>query len=204
MAPPGVDTTRFHPPVGGWRADGYLLSVARLGEARKGHDRMVRAYAAVREAHGDAPPLVLAGSGRLAPAVTELVARLGLADHVEIRTNVPEEELVGLYQGAALFWVTSYEEGFGLSVVEALACGVPVVATRTTGTAATLTPDCGRLVDQAPDIAQEFVRHTLELLGDRGAAASHAARRRACETFDGARAAQPFLDAYLEAVAVGR
>jgi glycosyltransferase involved in cell wall biosynthesis len=62
----------------------------------------------------------------------DTVARLGLGRRVIVLGYVPEPDLPALYRGAAVFVYPSFYEGFGLPVLEAMACGTPVVAYRTT------------------------------------------------------------------------
>ena len=56
----------------------------------------------------------------------------GAADGAEVRGRVSDDDLVELYQHASAFVETSLYEGFGYQVLEAMACGTPVVASRTT------------------------------------------------------------------------
>jgi glycosyltransferase involved in cell wall biosynthesis len=135
--PPGVDTRRFA-PAATWRADGYILSVCRLDDARKGLDRLVKAYSSLMADDDGTPRLILAGRGRLDSGVLALIDQLGVRDRIEIRSNVANEELADLYQGASVFVQTSHEEGLGISVLEAMACGLPVVATDTFGSRETV------------------------------------------------------------------
>lgn len=74
--------------------------------------------------------LVLVGSidGRFADPVPELARKLGVADRIRHLPSVSEAELHGLYAGAAVFAYPSLIEGLGLPLLEAMAAGVPVVA----------------------------------------------------------------------------
>ncbi len=133
LAPPGVDVERFRPASGS--VDGYWLSVARFADPRKNAALLFRAYAAAKALRPGLPRLVLAGSSGPTDADLELARRLGIGADLELRGAIAEAELPALYQGAALFLLASNEEGWGLVLVEAMASGLPVVATRTHGAA---------------------------------------------------------------------
>jgi glycosyltransferase involved in cell wall biosynthesis len=93
----------------------------------------LEAYALLPERLRATVRLQLAGSGSPAPAFWRRVEELGLSEKVShvLRPSLPE--LVALYRSAAVFALPSDEEGLGLVVLEAMACGVPVVATRCGG-----------------------------------------------------------------------
>ncbi|QKW13097.1 glycosyltransferase [Verrucosispora sp. NA02020] len=206
LAPPGVDTARFVPSPSGWRADGYLLSVCRLGDPRKGLDRMVRAYTEALRRRPDLPPLVLAGRGRLTPGVAALVAGTGLGDRVQVRADVPADELVALYQGASVFLQTSYEEGLGLSAVEAMACGLPTVITATHGARECVADGrTGWLVplEPADEVSDAVAARLLDILDTSGPAMAEAARRRCERLFSRRTALRRFTDTYDRLLADG-
>jgi glycosyltransferase involved in cell wall biosynthesis len=95
---------------------------------RKNVGTLLEAYARLRAARPGAPPLVLAG--HRTPASTRWEERCGqspLAGHVTITGYVTSDQKLDLYANAAMLVLPSYEEGFGLPVLEAMACGVPVV-----------------------------------------------------------------------------
>lgn len=112
----------------------YVLHVGGISP-NKNLARLVRAFSRVRRAVPGLK-LVLAGdyeSDGFKSSYAELrgvIADEGVAEAVEFAGYVPEAELPGLYAGAALLAFPSLEEGFGLPAVEAMSCGVPVVASR--------------------------------------------------------------------------
>ncbi|MFF3855560.1 glycosyltransferase family 4 protein [Micromonospora sp. NPDC002575] len=205
LAPPGVDTSVFTPAAGGRRRDGHLLSLCRLADPRKGLDRLVDAYALLVRADPGVPDLVLAGSGRLPTAVASRIAALGVADRVTVLSDVPASDLVGLYQGASVFLQTSYEEGLGMSVIEAMACGLPVVSTATAGAAETVVDGVtGRLVplEPADAVPADVAAHTGELLRGAGDGAGRRARERVLDRFSDRATARTVLKVYDELLGV--
>ena len=133
-APPGIDTAVFSPVEGlNSRQDRYILLVGRLDDPRKRPEVLLEAYALLPAQLRAVVRLQLAGSGSPGPAFWRRVEQLGLMDRVTqaLRPTLPE--LVELYRGATVFALPSDEEGLGLVVLEAMACGVPVVATRCGG-----------------------------------------------------------------------
>lgn len=103
----------------------YLLYVARLEHPGKNHVTLLEAYARLRSA-GLTHKLVLAGPRwNGAEAIDAAVARLGLAEHVVFTGFVAGDDLPALYAGATAFVFPSLYEGFGIPLLEAMACGVP-------------------------------------------------------------------------------
>jgi glycosyltransferase involved in cell wall biosynthesis len=99
--------------------------------------------------------LVLAGPDKGGRADTErAAAELGVADRVELRGHVPQEELAALYRGASCLVFPSRYEGFGLPVLEAMASGTPVVAS-SAGALPEVAGDAAILVEErnAPALA---------------------------------------------------
>jgi glycosyltransferase involved in cell wall biosynthesis len=135
----GVDTDRFSP--GPYQSDGYLLAVGRLSDPRKNIPLLLRAYAAARQQSTTLPRLVLAGFRPPSAESWQLVAELGIADYVEYRGAVEPALLNDLYRGAAAFVLSSDEEGLGIVILEAMASGLPIVATSCIGPTETVTND---------------------------------------------------------------
>jgi glycosyltransferase involved in cell wall biosynthesis len=197
-APPGIDTDRFKPNPMGWRTDGYLLSVCRLGEPRKGLERTVLAYHELLSQGGQVPDLVLAGRGALSPHVADLIRTNGVGSRIVVRPDIGPDELPALYQGASVFLQTSYEEGLGIAVAEAMAAGLPVVATETAGSRETVAHGVtGWVVPQSPAerLPVEFAGRVREALSG-GLTMSGCARQHAVSNFSTDAALRRFIDVY--------
>jgi glycosyltransferase involved in cell wall biosynthesis len=105
----------------------FVLSVCSL-ERRKNLDALVRAFASAVAQHDLPHQLVLVGrAGQTSSRLRDLIAEHGLEGHVHLPGYVDDDDLVQLYNQAELFVYPSKYEGFGLPVLEAMACGAPVV-----------------------------------------------------------------------------
>ncbi|MBC7315226.1 MAG: glycosyltransferase family 4 protein [Chloroflexi bacterium] len=101
-------------------------------QPRKNFVRLIRAYHLLRERHSIPHRLVIAGAkGWLFEEIEETIRDLHLEEWVKVTGFIPDEDLPALYQGADLFAFPSLYEGFGIPVLEALACGTPVVTSNT-------------------------------------------------------------------------
>lgn len=108
----------------------FILSLGTL-EPRKNFPRLIRAFAMLKEnlKPGNDLKLVIAGrKGWLFEVIFRAVEECGLEGEVIFPGYVEEEDLPSLYSAAELFVYPSLYEGFGLPPLEAMACGVPVVA----------------------------------------------------------------------------
>ena len=203
---PGVDTAAFHPPTAGWRRDGHLLSMCRLNDPRKGLERMMQAYAYMVEADSSVPHLVLAWRGKLPDALLGLIRDLGLSSRVTVCSDFGDRDLPELYRSASVFLQTSYEEGLGMSVLEAMASGLPVVSTETAGTKETVVDGVtGWLVpqDASEDVARLVADRTLDVLRHDGALLGARARDRSVEAFSNEVTLRGFTDTYDQLLARG-
>ncbi len=126
--PGGIDPTRFHPSAARSRNATTISTVRRLVR-RMGVDLLIEALPAVAREFPDVR-LVVAGKGPLEASLIDLAHRCGVEDRVEFRGYVQDTELPDLYRQSDLFVVpTRAQENFGLPVLEAAACGIPVLAT---------------------------------------------------------------------------
>jgi glycosyltransferase involved in cell wall biosynthesis len=206
FAAPGVDTDRFRPHPDGVRASGHLLSVCRLADPRKGLLRLVQAYGTAVSRDGTTPDLLLVGKGELSSPVVAAIERLALQDRVRILRDVAPADLPDLYRRASVFVQGSYEEGFGISVAEAMACGLPVVCTDTAGTRETVVDgETGWVIDQAHDerVSAQMADAIRAALGDEGARRGAAGRSRCVELLADERTVGKVTSLY-EALTVNR
>jgi teichuronic acid biosynthesis glycosyltransferase TuaC len=146
----GVDLERFAPVD---RADAramlgiahrgqLLVSVGHLVEL-KGHDLVIRMLTSLPLAH-----LVLVGDGPLRRHLEELATELGVGDRVTFAGQQPNEKLKHYYSAADVLVLASSREGWPNVLLESMACGTPVVATRVNGTPEIVTtPESGRLAE---------------------------------------------------------
>jgi alpha-1,3-rhamnosyl/mannosyltransferase len=142
--------------------DRYVLYVG----SNKPHKNLVRLVEAWARMQPRSFPLVIAGSWSEAyPEVRPRIEELGLRNAVRLVGPVREEDLPALYSGALLFTFPSEYEGFGLPVLEAMACGVPVIAAHVSSLLE-VAGDAAVFVDpQDPDA---LARSMDELLGNEG------------------------------------
>jgi glycosyltransferase involved in cell wall biosynthesis len=119
--PPPTFTPRADPP--------YFLFVGNL-EPRKNLARTLRAFARVAQALPDHRFVIAGQPGWKYEDVAREAARPDLKGRVLFRGYVPEDELPALYRNATAFVYCSLYEGFGMPVIEAMACGTPVLTSR--------------------------------------------------------------------------
>jgi phosphatidylinositol alpha-1,6-mannosyltransferase len=194
VVPLGTDPRHFRPGIDpasvrsryGLENGRWLLTVARLA-AHKGIDTVLRVVAALRNDYPDLRYAVV-GSGTRLGHLQDLARSLGVSDRVRFLTSVPDTDLPALYNNAEIYVGVSRPielmiEGFGISLSEASACGIPVIGASTGGIPdAVRDGETGLLVDgERPQSVAEAVRLLLrnaELARRLGAGG-----RKAVETF---------------------
>jgi glycosyltransferase involved in cell wall biosynthesis len=180
---------------------GYVLYVGTL-EPRKNVVLLADAWEGLRAEDPEMLPLLIAGGyGWKSRNVQARLRRLS-GDGVQMLGRVDEERLVRLLQGASCFVYPSLYEGFGLPVAEALACGVPVIASRSSSLPE-VAGDAALLVD--PDDPLELAAALRRVLGDRALAADLASRGPAqAARFRWEHAAAELEAVFLEALELAR
>lgn len=142
VIPPGVDVERFRPLTDGESERDivtpkrFVFALSRI-DSNKGHVELLRAFASVREACPGVHLVI--GGGSKSPKQHELdviagfqkvVDELELADRVIFTGYISDDDLATYYRKAELFVLPSKYEPFGMTTLEAMSCGTPVVATR--------------------------------------------------------------------------
>lgn len=193
---PGVDCERFRPAPRderlraefGWTGRRVVLTVGAL-QQRKGQDMMIRALADIRR-HVPDVLYAVAGEGWERQRLEALAKTCGVVDLVDFRGVPGEESLVQLYQQCDLFALPNRQvgwdlEGFGIVLIEAQACGVPVLTGASGGAPETVEPGQTGVV-VACDTPDALARAVVALLSDAMARQrmGRAARERACAHFD--------------------
>jgi alpha-1,3-rhamnosyl/mannosyltransferase len=113
--------------VSNLRGRRYLLAVGRL-DRKKNLSSLITAFARMLpKERNDLALVVVGGAGDDLPNLRRAISGAGVEDSVLLAGRVSEEMLVALYNGAGAFVYPSWEEGFGLPPLEAMACGTPVL-----------------------------------------------------------------------------
>ncbi|HET8783887.1 MAG TPA: glycosyltransferase family 1 protein [Pyrinomonadaceae bacterium] len=141
----------------------FILFVGTV-EPRKNLERLVQAFEQIVRSTSLTPQLVIAGGeGWLMDDFAAGIAKRGLAGRVLLTGYLHDAELCALYSACSVFVYPSLYEGFGLPLVEAMACGAPVITSDIPSIRETV-EDSARLVD--PLNVDELARAIVELLSN--------------------------------------
>ncbi|MEO6222362.1 MAG: glycosyltransferase family 4 protein [Vicinamibacterales bacterium] len=193
--PPGIDAEAFRPAARGSSIPAAtVLCVGRFSDPRKNIGLLLEAFAKLPDRVRGQARLVLAGS--VPPEAFGIrAAILGLRDRIDFVEQPDPPTLLRLYQRASVFALPSDEEGFGMVLLEAMACGVPVVSTRSGGPEGIITDGLdGYLVPR--NDASALSARLAQLLGDvtRATAMGATARRTVEQRYDERVLGQSFVD----------
>ncbi len=195
----GVDTLRFVPENRAFARERLgleplskcriLLSVGNLVEI-KGHDVALRSLGQLDETYH----LVIVGTGPERQNLQDLASRLGFADRVLFTGSVDNAELKWWYSAADVLVLCSSREGWPNVLLEAMACGLPVIATRVGGVPEIVTePVAGRLIERRdPDALAGAITALFSAYPDARQIRDYAA------TFDWAQTTQAQIELFKE------
>lgn len=170
LLPGGLDTARFAPSETARSRDsvGPILFAARRLVKRTGAEELVAAMPEILKALPDAR-LMLAGDGTRRAHVAKAIVDNELAEHVEMLGRIPEDDLIAWYQECDIAVTpTQALEGFGLSTVEALACGTPALVTPV-GANAEVVGTLSPLLVAGGKSPSDIAKAVIELWNDRDA-----------------------------------
>ncbi|MEZ4271458.1 MAG: glycosyltransferase [Myxococcota bacterium] len=186
VLPPGVDTAEIDNCQ---TAPRHILSVGRL-EWVKGHDVLLRSFASLRQqGYFQEWMLVVAGDGSQRQVLEELARTLGISQAVTFLGSCSESEVLTAYQAARIFVLPSRSEGLPLALLEALARGLPCIASSVGGIVEVLVDgESGRLVDpgsvEALSAALLDIAERPDVARQLGVCGAHVVRQRyAMETY---------------------
>ena len=140
-----------------------ILYVGRL-EPVKGVQYLVRAMKRVHDTIPDAR-LIIIGDGTERAMLEALSTHLGIQNHVQFGGEVPHEKVLSFMQQADVFVLPSLSEGFPMVIIEALACGLPVIASRVGGVPEIITNEANGYLVEAKD-TESIADNILVLLQD--------------------------------------
>ncbi len=184
VVPVGVeeDVFRPHPEVG--RVPGRIMTTASADVPMKGLVPLLEALAKVRTEREDAH-LVVIGRLKETSSVPAVIDRLGLGAAVRFVSGISDDELARSYASAEVAVVPSLYEGFSLPAIEAMSCGVPLVATTGGALPEVVGADGDTALLVEPNDPGALAAAIVRLLGDAGLRArlGAAGRRRTLERF---------------------
>jgi len=169
VIPPGVDTNRFKPlKIKKEENSIFFLSVLDRYHEYKGLSYLLKALKIVKEEIKDVK-LTVGGSGELLDYYRKMAHSLGLERNVEFAGYIPDERIPYYYNRSSLFALPStspQQEGFGIVLLEAMACGIPVVASEIVGVADEVRKENAGFIIPTHDI-ESLVNAVIAVLKDK-------------------------------------
>ncbi|MEZ4860951.1 MAG: glycosyltransferase family 4 protein [Caldilineaceae bacterium] len=195
LGPPGVNTELFVPSSKS--AGTYILAVGRFQDPRKNVRLLFQAYQQLSITLPSFPRLVLAGKSVPSLSDWQYAKDLKITEYIEIRQDIPTSELAQLYRDASIFVLSSDEEGLGIVILEAMASGLPVVATQCGGPETAVIDGVSGYLTPVGD-ANLLAQRLMELILDpvKRRTMGQMGRQLAEEQFSAQIAGKTYLEAY--------
>jgi mannosyltransferase len=200
IIPHGVDTTRFAPGPSDLFGRGDAKLIGWFGRVRekKGTHHFVKAMCRLLPENPDYSAVIM---GRITPDNNDYgdklkaqIADAGLSDRIRFAEEIPVDQMTDAYNALSLYVTPSLLEGFGLTVPEALSCGVPVVASDVGAFKDFVSQDCGRIVP--PDDTEALTNAISTILKQDLKALGAAGRTRVTQEFGLEREADALCELY--------
>lgn len=168
VIPNGVDVEKFK-PINITKEKNTLFFLSLLDEFHKykGLDYLLKALIKVKKEIPDIK-LIVGGKGVLLDYYSDLTEKFGLKDNVEFHGFIPDEKIVEYYNKCNVFVlpsISSKQEGFGIVVLEALACETPVISTEIVGVAADVEKSDSGIIVPPKDV-DELADAIIKMLSD--------------------------------------
>ncbi|MBN2270767.1 MAG: glycosyltransferase family 4 protein [Sedimentisphaerales bacterium] len=193
VIPNGVDLDKFSPAQGGVKAESIrLLTVGRLS-ATKRVEMLIEA-AEILHNDGLDVRLTIAGGGAMEGRLQQMIEQKGLGEIVEMAGRVEAEQMPALYRQSDILVSATMQEGMSNAMLEAMACGLPIVTTRCEGVGE-LIGDNGTVVEQGGARAIADAVRSLAENRKRYEQMTKAARTRA-DRFSWKSVAEEYLSCY--------
>jgi L-malate glycosyltransferase len=176
----GIDTEVFLPKANGDESESSILFLANLVK-RKGIFKLVEAFERVAELDPNCV-LRIAGSGPDEAEIRERVARSPVAGRIRFLGNISREDVPAVLNSCTVYCLPSYGEPFGMTALEAMACGKPIIGSPTGGLGLLLDDAGSRKVE--PGNVSELAAELLAILSSpslRASMGSHNRRRAVSE-----------------------
>jgi glycosyltransferase involved in cell wall biosynthesis len=128
--PPGIDL-QLYQPNDAIKQDNLIIHTGRL-KKYKSTDHLIMVTQRLIEKRKDLKVVIIGGGDDL-PRLKELTKKLALENYITFTGYIPEHKKINYYQKASVLVENSIKEGWGMIVIEANACGTPVIASRSPG-----------------------------------------------------------------------
>lgn len=175
----------FLPPATPRKAEPFVVLWAGRFDHVKGVDLLLEALRILKNRTEMEFSVRLAGRGPLRKELEQMAAELDVADRVHFLGRLSREKIQEEMQAANFFVMASRYEAFGAVLIEAMATGLPVIATRSGGPDSIVTGENGILID--PDRAEELADAMEKMMGDYSAYNQEKIRKSALERYGASR-----------------
>ena len=193
VVPIGVDVARFRPPVTP-RVPGRLVTIASADVPLKGLPVLIEALVGLDRSVWS--ELIVVGTP--SEATSKRLVAAGILDRVSFRSGLSDDELAALIGSAQVHVIPSLYEGFSIPAIEAMACGIPVVATRVGALPDLLAGGVGYLVAAGDAAVLRQAIANLLTSDDERDRMGAAGRERAATTYSWGAVARATADVYAE------